>query len=136
MPRSSSVNRQQQMADRPPSRGGGLDGRLPIAKRRKELIAGFVAAMGQDALSPVQSSAVVRAADLVALSEQQRAKALSGDAAVDMEGLVRLEGAADRAVRRLGIKPGTNQSKPPSIAEYAARKAAEKAASKPAGDPA
>jgi hypothetical protein len=123
------------MADRPPCRGGVLDGRLPVAKRRKELINAFTAAVaGLDALTPVQSSAVVRAADLVALAEQQRAKALSGDASVDMEGLIRLEGAADRAVRRLGIKPGANQAKPPSIAEYAARKAAEKAASKPTGE--
>jgi hypothetical protein len=41
--------------------------------------------------------------------------------------LTRLEGAADRAVRRLGIKPGSNAPKPMSILEYAAKKAAEQA---------
>src|ERR1700738_3934363 len=46
---------------------------------------------------------------------------------VDLGDLTRLEGAADRAVRRLGIKPGSNAPKPMSILEYAAKKAAEQA---------
>lgn len=76
---------------------------------------------------------IVRAADLVVIAERARAAALRGDD-LDLGALTRLEGAADRAVRRLGIKPGANAPKPISILGYAARKAAEKAASASDGD--
>jgi hypothetical protein len=44
---------------------------------------------------------IVRAADLALIAERARADALRGGSVSD---IVRLEGAADRAVRRLGIK--------------------------------
>jgi hypothetical protein len=116
-----------------------LDGRTLVARRRRELIDVYTAALGGPAgLSEGQQIDIRKAAELTALAEQARARAMREGAsgAGELTAMVRLEGMAARAVRALNIKPGNNQLSPPSIAEYAARKAAEKAASKPAGDPA
>ena len=133
--RSTSVR--QQSADKRPSQGGILDGRTQVAKRRRELIAIYTAALGGPAaLSAGQVIDIRKAAELTALAEAARARAMrhgTGDAS-DLSAMIRLESTAARAVRALSIKP--TSAKTPSIAEYAARKAAEKAASKPAGDPA
>jgi hypothetical protein len=104
----------------------GVDGRSSDARRRRDLITTYTDALGgADKVSAAMVNDVVRAVDLVIIAEQARAKALRG---ADLGDLTRLEGAADRAVRRLGIKPGANAPKPMSILEYAAKKASEKAA--------
>jgi hypothetical protein len=114
-----------------------VDGRSPTAKRRKDMIADLVAALGgQERVTAVQMNAIVRAAELAVLASATRARALSGDATVDMQALVRLEGASARAILALKLPAQGEGPKTPTIAEYAARRAAEKAASKPAGDPA
>lgn len=137
MHRSSSVARQPQVADRPPSRGGMVDGRTPTAKRRKDLISDLVGALGgPERVTPVQMSAVVRAAELAVLAAETRARALSGDTTVDMVALVRLEGASARAIKALHLPAHGDGPKSPSLSDYVARKAAEKAASKPDCDPA
>jgi hypothetical protein len=65
-------------ADRKPSRGGVLDGRTMVARRRRELIDVYSAALGGPAaLSDGQVIDVRKAAELVALSEQARARAYS-----------------------------------------------------------
>jgi hypothetical protein len=128
MPRSSSVARQPQMADRPPSRGGAVDGRSPTAKRRKDMIADLVAALGgHERVTAVQMNAVVRAAELAVLASATRARALSGDATVDMEALVRLEGASARAIKALNLPAQGGRPKPPSLAEHLAQRAARAA---------
>jgi hypothetical protein len=117
-----------------PTRLAGVDGRSSQSRRRRDLIATYVAALGgADKVSPTAMNDIVRAADLVAIAEKSRADALRGEN-VDLSALIRLEGAADRAVRRLGIKPGVAVVKPLSPLEYAARKAAEKAASASGAD--
>ena|ERR1700722_18394044 len=80
-----------------------LDGRTAIAQRTRELVVAFTADLA-DAPTGAQLVDVRRAAELTALAEAQRAAALRDPNAVDLGSLVRLEGAADRAVRRLGIK--------------------------------
>lgn len=84
-------------------------------------------------MSPVQLTAIRRAAELTALAEKMRAEAFR-EVAVDLSSLVRLEGMASRAVKASGIKPGGDAPKPMSILEYAAKKAADKAASASDGD--
>lgn len=64
-----------------------------------------------------------RAAELTLLAERARAQALAGGGAVvDAAALVKLEGAADRAVRRLRLKPGAVNSK--TLADHLASRAA------------
>lgn len=110
-----------------PLRLQGLDGRSGSGRRRRDLIEAFADALGgATALSEVQMIDVRRAAELVAVAEEARAAALKqGGAAVDLHELVKLEGAADRAVRRLNIK-AAGKPPAPSLPEYLARKAAER----------
>lgn len=135
---ATSAAATHQSADRAPSRGGVLDGRTLVARRRRELIDVYTTALGGPAaLSEGQVIDVRKAAELSALAEQARARAMREGLtdAGEISAMVRLESTAARAVRSLNIKQDANP-KPPSIAEYAARRAAEKAASKPTGDPA
>jgi hypothetical protein len=132
-PRSTAI------ADRKPSKGGAVDRRTLIAHRRQELIDIYIAALGGPAsLSEGQRLDIRKAAELTALAEQARARAMREGAsgAGELTAMVRLEGMAARAVRALNIKAGANQPKAESFAEYVARKAAEKAARKPPGEPA
>jgi hypothetical protein len=66
---------------------------------------------GPDKVSAATMNDIVRAVDLVVTAERARADALRGKD-VDLGDLTRLEGAADRAVRRPGIKPGAATPKP------------------------
>lgn len=72
---------------------------------------------GRQQVSAVQSRAVRQAAALVVAAEEARAEAFRrGIAAIDIEALVRLEGAMDRAVR--GITAMRRIGASPSLAEY------------------
>jgi hypothetical protein len=68
--------------------------------------------------SPVQSSGCVdRAATLYALAEDARARRLAGDTVISLEDVVRVDNAAQRAVRMLGIK-SSGKTKCPTLDEY------------------
>jgi hypothetical protein len=87
-----------------PLRRRGLDARSRTGRRRADLIVQFTAALGgRDRITEGQLGDIVRAAELLALAEAARFTALKGGSEVDLVGLVRLEGVADRAVRRLGL---------------------------------
>ena len=80
-----------------------IDGRSQLGRRLQDLAESFAAQLGGWArMSDLMSSNVRRAAELMALAEQTRAEALR-DGNVDPLALVRLEGAATRAVRALGL---------------------------------
>jgi hypothetical protein len=126
--KSSHANRARISND--PRCLAGHTGRSPAGRRRRDLVSFFVDALGgTDNVTPVQVTDVRRAAELTALAEEIRAKALcEGTGAVDLAALVRLEGAASRAVRALGIKSGPSTPKTPTIEEYTAQKVAQKVA--------
>jgi len=86
----------------------GHSGRTPAGRRRRDLVNAFIEALGgPDKVTSVQLTDIRRAAELTALAEETRGRALcEGIAAVDLQGLIRLEGAASRAVRAMGIKTG------------------------------
>ncbi len=70
-------------------------------QRRRELIDGYIAALGgADRVNAIQLQDIERAVDLVLLARDMRASVRQGGAA-KVSDLTRLEGAADRAVRRL-----------------------------------
>ena len=73
------------------------------ARQRKEMIADFVAALG-GRVSPIQLQDVTRAVDLVLLATTARAELAAGKTTVN--DAIKLENAADRAVRRLNLKSG------------------------------
>jgi hypothetical protein len=97
-----------------PTRLDGVDGRSAEGRRRRDLIEGYVAALGgPEKVTAAAMLDVKRAAELVQIAERKRADALRG-ADIDLGQLIRLEGAVDRAVRRLGIGPGTETEQPPT----------------------
>jgi hypothetical protein len=95
-------------------------------RQRQEMVAGYIAALGgADRISPIQMADIERAADLVMLAQTVRA-ALAAGVKVTINDLVKLEGAADRAVRRLNLPP--NAAAPVmGLHDIVARRAAERA---------
>jgi hypothetical protein len=72
-------------------------------RQRKDLIDGYVTALG-GRVSPIQLRDVERAVDLIMLANTARAELAAGKTTIN--DVVKLEGASDRAVRRLCLKPG------------------------------
>lgn len=112
--------------DRKPSRGGAVDGRSPVGRRRRELIDIYTAALGGPAaLTDGQQIDIRKAAELTALAEQARAAAMQKGFADTgaLSAMVRLESEARRAVKALGIKPGKVTEPVADLAAYLANKA-------------
>jgi hypothetical protein len=118
--RASTTNRAKISND--PRYLAGHSGRTPAGRRRRDLVTVFVDALGgADKVTGVQLMDIRRAAELTALAEETRAKALcEGTSSVDLAALVRLEGAASRAVRALGVKSGPAATRAPTIGEWLA----------------
>ena len=90
----------------------GLDGRTATGRRCWDLVNAYVAAIGGwSAVSDLVLIDVRRAAQLTTIAEEARAHALQTTGIIDLAALTRVEGAADRAVRRLGIKPGVSANR-------------------------
>jgi hypothetical protein len=105
-----------------PRRLEGLDGRSSHGRRRRDVIDGLVAALGgPDRVTDPMMSDIARAADLTLIAERARADALRGGIEINVGDLVRLEGAADRAVRRLNLPSDQKHTGGPNLlAEYLA----------------
>jgi hypothetical protein len=80
------------------------------ARQRKEMIADFVAALG-GSVSPIQLQDVARCVDLIMLANTARAELAAGRTTIN--DVVKLEGASDRATRRLCLKPGAVANRVP-----------------------
>jgi hypothetical protein len=98
-------------------------------RRVADLVRAYLKALG----NPVdieRQAAVIAAAELQVLAEEARSAALKSGSP-DLDQVVRVQGAADRAVRRLGIKPGAAapqlSMRERLIAEAEAREEAEAA---------
>jgi len=80
-----------------------IDGRSQLGRRLHDLAESFAVQLGGWAgLSDMMAANIRKAAELSALAEQSRAEALRRGN-VDALGLVRLEGAANRAIRALNL---------------------------------
>jgi hypothetical protein len=88
------------------------NGRSAEARRVRVLFQGFIARL-DDAANPATVAAARRAAELVALTEALRAKAIRGEA-IDLANLVKAENLAARSVRALGL---SNRDALPSLRE-------------------
>jgi len=83
----------------------GRDGRKTQERRRRDLVAIYIDALGgADAVTDLQRIGIRKAAELTAAAEMLRARVLSGDATADLGALVKVENAARRAVRALGVE--------------------------------
>jgi hypothetical protein len=82
---------------------------------RQKLIDGYVQALG-GRVSPIVMQDITRAAELVLLAKTARAELAAGKTTIN--DVVKLEGASDRAIRRLGIKPGAAAAPVQTLADY------------------
>ncbi len=85
-------------------------------RRTADLVRAYMAAAGNPK-GPERQAAVIAAAELQVLAETVRAAALAGTGNVDLDQVIRVQGAADRAVRRLGIKPAA-EGETDTLADY------------------
>jgi hypothetical protein len=122
----------QSPADKPPTRGGILDGRTRRGRRRRELIKAYSTALGGDAaLTDGQRIDVRKAAELTALAEDCRALAMQQGAGGPgaISALVRLESSSARAIRALRLPPPNHAE--PTLSHYLAAHEAEHEHEKP-----
>jgi hypothetical protein len=107
-------------------RNARVDGRSKPAKRAKQLAASFVAQLGDAAAGAATLAAVLKAAEIVVLGEELRAKALRGEP-IDLGALVRIENLGRRAVADLALDRHQAAARGPTLAEHLARRAMEQA---------
>jgi hypothetical protein len=88
-----------------------IDSRTALGRRVKELVQVFRERLGPDAEDPVMATAIRRAAETTALSEDLRAKMLRG-AVVSPDDVLRTTRAADALTRRLHLDRHTPKPAP------------------------
>jgi hypothetical protein len=98
----------------------GVNMNTARGRRVADLVRSYLKALGNPDDVGRQAE-IITAAELQVLAEEGRAAALQSPKTGDLDCIVRIQGAADRALRRLGIKPGAAQ-KPPTLKEYLASK--------------
>jgi hypothetical protein len=99
-----------------------IDYRRRVGRRARELNQHFAAAVtasGRE-LSIELTVAVGKAAELVALAEDLRARMLRADPSANADDVVRLQRLADASVRRLNL-PSAASKPAPTLAEYLAQ---------------
>src|SRR6267378_2401661 len=100
---ATPVRRRAPGAGRPIGSGNGRE------MVRERLIAAYVAKMGADRSNPLVMQDIARCADMDLLAGAARAKLAAGRTTIN--DVVKLENAADRARRRLGL-PEPNAAAP------------------------
>ncbi len=93
-------------------------------RRVADLVRAFLRALDNPS-GIEQQAAVIAAAELQVLAEEARTAALKEPGQVDLDQVIRMQGAADRAVRRLGVMTTKAAVHVETFAELAARAQAE-----------
>jgi hypothetical protein len=118
--------RKKRRAKRSNNPFAGISVNTARGRRTADLVAAYLQALGNPPEIERQAE-VIAAAELQVLAEEARAQALKQVGHADLDQVIRLQGAADRAVRKLGLdRPRDAPSKPLSLDEHLA--AAEAAA--------
>lgn len=100
-------------------RGRRIDRRTREAHAVAKLVADISTKIGDASRSPLVLADIVRCAELTVLASTARAHAMrSGGTMFDAEAVARVEGAADRARRRLSLPMKANTE--PNLAQYLA----------------
>ncbi len=99
-----------------------LDGRSRVARRIRQLVAEYNRRLGDAANDSMVRADIVRLAETEALIEDQRACALRHEP-VDLAVLTRLENAARRWRRSLGLDGLPPEPPPPTLESYLRAKA-------------
>jgi hypothetical protein len=100
-------------------RGRRVDRRTREAHLVSKLVSDLCAQIGDASRSPLVLADITRCAELTVLAASARAHAMrSGGTMFDAESIARIEGAADRARRRLSVP--SRASGEPTLAQYLA----------------
>lgn len=114
LPRWRRYPRRNKRTPRPPQ---PFDKRTGAGRRAHVLANHFRQRLGAVADDPVVSAAIERAAQLQALAEAARARALRADPKVTLDDVVRLNRLAEFAVRSLRLDRN-NATRQPTLADY------------------
>jgi hypothetical protein len=95
-------------------------------RRIADLVRAYLSALGNP-LDIERQAAAIAAAELQVLAEEARAAALKEGASADLDRVVRMQGAADRALRRLGIRPAAAGPAPPTLHDHLRQRAVKRA---------
>src|SRR5262249_19204149 len=101
-----------------------FDARYVLGRRVRELEGIFRARLGPDADDPITSTAIRRAAETTALSEDLRARMLRGES-VSPDDVLRASRTADLLTRRLHLDRHTKPPTTPSLRDYIAARGGE-----------
>jgi hypothetical protein len=96
------------------------DGRLWVVRRTKMLARLYADRVGEAASDPIIAASIKRAAELQALADELRQRALRGDESVSPDDVVRVTRLADQSVRRLFEKAKAQVPQPtsPGLSDY------------------
>src|SRR5271169_1501246 len=98
-----------------------IDGRTTVGRRVKQLAAEYSARLGDAAASPIVEADIMQLAELQALTEDWRGRALRHEP-VDIEILNRIESRAHRLRVALGVAGPPPAPPPPPLESYKQRK--------------
>jgi hypothetical protein len=126
LPRWRRYPRRNKRTPRPPQ---PFDKRGGAGRRAHALTKHFRQRLGPAAEDPVTAAAIERAAQLQALAEEARARALRADPKVSLDDLVRLTRLADISVRRLHLDQRRNAMRQPTLSDYLRARSADEGAS-------
>jgi hypothetical protein len=88
-------------------------------RRAADLARGYADALNNPD-NPATLALIAAAAQLTAIAEVARREAMRDPVHADLSALVKIEGVAARAVRKLGIKPAARKPSTPTLAEQVA----------------
>ena len=107
-----------------------IDGRTPLGRRLRDIADQLAAGLGGwSQLNELQAGTVRKAAELLALSEDARARRLNGDVSIALDDLVRLDRLAAQAVKALGLDHKREPPSAPDLRTYLAGLKTEETAS-------
>jgi hypothetical protein len=95
------TNRRAKLTNNP---FAAFDRNTARGRRLTDLVRGYLNGLGNPTDVALQAQ-VIAAAELQVLAEETRSAALQSPATADLDNLVRVQSVADRAVRRLGLRP-------------------------------
>jgi hypothetical protein len=109
---------------RAPGAGRPIGSRSHRVTMRETLVRAYADQLGGlDRIGPILMTDIERAVDMLLLAQAARAKLAAGRTSITE--VCRLEGHADRAVRRLALSPPRTHSLAPSLRDYLAGSATE-----------
>jgi hypothetical protein len=95
----------------------GIDTKTARGRRIADLVRAYLSALG-DPVDVEQQASVIAAAELQVLAEAARTAALKETGHANLDQVVRVQGAADRALRRLHIGPRTQRDPEQTLDQY------------------